>query len=90
MPVYNILSEMDEPVCAGATKLEKPIGTGGNAIEIDDPDFCVSFDASEKAWIVTWKWSDAAEPDALPNRVTEYSIPAGARSSYETEIEEWI
>ena len=50
--------------------------------------FC--FDASEKAWTVTWKWSDDTEPDALRNRVTEYAIPTAARSSYEEEIQEWI
>ena len=66
--------------------MEKPVC----AIEIDEPDFCVSFDASEKAWTVTWKWSDDAEPHALRNGVTEYSIPTSARLSYETEIEECI
>ena len=70
------------------TQAEKTVGAG--AIEIDEPDFCVLFDASEKAWTVTWKWSDDTEPDALRNRVTEYAIPTAARSSYEEEIQEWI
>ena len=30
------------------------------------------------------------EPDALRNRVTEYSIPTSARLGYDAEIEEWI
>lgn len=67
---------------------EKPVCAA--AIKIDEPDFCVSFDAREKAWTVAWKWSDDAEPHALRNRVAEYSIPTSARLSYEAEIEEWI
>ena len=70
------------------TQADKTVGEG--AIEIDEPDFRVLFDASEKAWTVTWKWSDDTEPDALRNRVTEYAIPTAARSSYEEEIQEWI
>ena len=68
----------------GASTVEKLVCAG--AIEIDEPDFCVSFDASWKTWTVTWKWSDDAEPHALRNRVTEYSIPTIARLSYEAEI----
>ena len=85
-PVCAIATNVEKPVCAIATNVEKPVW----AIEIDEPDFCVSFDASEKAWTVTWEWSDDAEPHALRNRVTEYSIPTSARLSYEAEIEEWI
>ena len=85
-PVCAIATKVERPVCAIATKVEKPVC----AIEIDEPEFCVSFDASEKAWTVTWKWSDDAEPPALRNRVTEYSIPTSARLSYEAENEEWI
>ena len=77
---------MERPVCAIATKVEKPVC----AIEIDEPDFCASFDASEKAWTVTWKWSDDAELHAMQNSVSECSIPTSARLSYEAEIEEWI
>ena len=83
-------TKLDKPVCAGATEVEKPVCAGGDAIEINEPDFCVSFDASEKAWSVTLKWSDGAEPHALRNRVTEYSIPTSAILSYEAEIEEWV
>ena len=81
-PVCAGATKMEKPICAGAAKVEKPVFTGGDAIEIDEPDFCVSVDASEKAWTVTWKWSDAAEPDALRNIVTEYFILASARLSY--------
>ena len=100
-PVCAGASNVENPVCAGATKAEKlecacatkvrkSVREGGDAIEIDEPDLCVSFDATGKAWTVTWKWSDDTEPDALRNRVTEYAIPASARLSYEAEIEEWI
>ena len=74
-------TKMEKPVCAGATKMEKTVCTGGDAIDIDELAFCISFDASGRAWTVPWKWSDAAESDALRNRVTEYSIPASARLS---------
>ena len=82
------VTQSEKTVGAGVTKVEKTVGAG--AIEIDEPDFRVLFDASEKAWTVKWKWSDDAEPDALRNRVTEYAIPTAARSSYEEEIQEWI
>ena len=85
-PICAIATKVEKPVCAIATKVEKPVCV----IEIDEPDFCASFDASEKAWTVTWKWSDDAEPHAMRNRVSEYSIPTSARLSYEAEIEEWI
>ena len=75
------VTQAEKTVGAGVTQAEKTVGA--DAIEIDEPDFRVLFDASEIAWIVTWKWSDDAEPDALRNRVTEYAIPTAARSSYE-------
>ena len=89
-PVSAGATKVEKPVCAGATKVEKLICTGDYATEIDKPDFCVSVDASEKVWTVTWKWSDDAEPDALRNRVSEYSIPSSARLSYEAEIDELV
>ena len=58
----------EKPSCAGVTKVEKPVCASGYAI--DEPDFCISFDATEKAWTVTWKWSDDAELHALRNKVT--------------------
>ena len=93
------VTQVEKMVGAGVTQVEKTVGpgvtqvaktVGAGAIEIDEPDFRVLFDASEKAWTVTWKWSGDAEPDGLRNRVTEYAIPTAARSSYEEEIQEWI
>ena len=98
-PVYAVATQLEKPICAVATNVEKPVYAYAVAtktekpvcaIEIDEPDFCASFDPSEKAWTVTWKWSDDAEPHAMRNRVSEYSIPTSARLSYEAEIEEWI
>ena len=96
---YAVATKLEKPVCSVATKVEKSVYAHAAAtkaekpvcaIEIDEPDFRASFDASEKAWTVTWKWSDDAEPHAMQNRVSEYSIPTSARLSYEAEIEEWI
>ena len=98
-PICAVATQVEKIVGAGVTQAEKIVGAGvtqaektvgAGAIEIDEPDFCVLFDASEKAWTVTWKWSDDTEPDALRNRMTEYAIPTAARSSYEEEIQEWI
>ena len=98
-PICAVATQVEKIVGAGVTQAEKIVGAGvtqaektvgAGAIEIYEPDFCVLFDASEKAWTVTWKWSDDTEPDALRNRVTEYAIPTAARSSYEEEIQEWI
>ena len=66
------MTKVEKLVCAGTTKVEKPVCAGGDAIVIDVPDFCVSFDASEKAWTVTWKWSVDVEPHALRNSVTVF------------------
>ena len=97
--VMPVATQLEKPICAVAPKVEKPVYAYAvatkmekpvYAIEIDEPDFCASFDVSEKAWTVTWKWSDDAEPHAMRNRVSEYSIPTSARLSYEAEIEEWI
>ena len=63
------VTQVEKTIDTGVTQAEKTVGAA--AIEIDEPDFRVLFDASEKAWTVTWKWSDDAEPDALRNRVTE-------------------
>lgn len=66
-----------QPVCAGA-------------MEIDEPDFHVVYDNSNKVWTVVWKWVNDFEPDALRNKVAEYAIASSAQPEYEAEIEEWI
>ena len=91
-PICAVATQVEKTVGAGVTQAEKTFGAGmtgagvtqvkktvgAGAIEIDEPDFRVLFYASEKAWTVTWKWSDDAEPNALRNRVTEYAIPTAA------------
>ena len=59
-------------------------------LHIDEPDFTVQYDETDKAWTVIWKWTNDAEPVALRNNVAEYSIPPSARASYEAEVDEWI
>ena len=44
--VYAGATKVEKSVYAGATKVEKPVCAGGDAIEIDEPGFCVSFDGS--------------------------------------------
>jgi len=56
-------------------------------MEVDQPDFHASYDASKKVWTVTWKGKDDSEPDALRNTVTEYAVPVNAKAEYEAEIE---
>ena len=68
-PVCAGATKVEKPECAGATKVEKPVCVGGDAIEIDEPDFGVSCDATEKAWTVTWKWSADAESHVQGDRV---------------------
>ena len=89
--VCAVAIKVEKRVCAVATKIEKPVCRPTGAIKIDEPDFFVSFDVTEKASTVyIWKLSDVDEPNALRNRVTEYSNSSNARLSYEEEIEEWI
>ena len=50
-PTCAVAMQVEKIVGAGVMQAEKTVGAG--AIEIDEPDFCVLFDASEKAWTVT-------------------------------------
>ena len=68
---------IDKPVCA-------------SAIEVDEPDFHVLYEAEEKKWTVAWKWANDSEPDALRNTLAEHTVSQSVRAEYEAEIEEWI
>lgn len=59
-------------------------------MEVEQQDFCLSYDYESRSWTVRWKWSDDFEPERLTNRISEYSIPEDVRESYETEIMRWI
>ena len=99
LPLTHILARArailkdESGVAAVATPAGAASGTvcGVAAVlHIDEPDFTVQYDETEKAWTVTWKWTNDAEPVALRNNVAEYSIPPSARASYEAEVDEWI
>lgn len=89
----TILSSLE--VCFGASKQGVNVSTfcasaRESEIAVEGPDYRVSFDADQKMWTASWKWSNDSEPLSLRNRVTEYTIPAGAREEYEAEVQEWI
>lgn len=65
-------------------------GSQDDPLSVDAPDFSVRFDAKERAWTMSWKWGDGAEPASLPNCVPEYSMSAEARLEYEAELQTWI
>ena len=56
------------------------------AISIDEPDFSVTYDRSNKEWTASWKWANSHSPSKLSNSVQEYTVPCHARDAYENEI----
>ena len=65
-------------------------GSSKEELVVDAPDFSVRFDAEERAWTMSWKWEDGAEPVCLPNCVPEYAMSAEARMEFEAELRTWI
>ena len=59
------------------------------AISIDEPDFSVTYDHSNKEWTASWKWVNGCSPSELSNSVQEYMVPCHARDAYENEILQW-
>ena len=59
------------------------------AISIDEPDFSVTYDRSNKEWTESWKWANGRSPSELSNSVLEYTVPCHARDSNENEILQW-
>ena len=49
------------------------------AVEIDQPDFSVKFNAEEKYWTASWKWTDDKEPPELKNNIAEYHVQKRVR-----------
>ena len=45
------------------------------ALRIDQPNFRVDFNAQERHWTASWKWTDNIEPPKLTNRLAEYHVP---------------
>ena len=59
------------------------------AISIDEPDFSVTYDRSNKEWTASWKWANGHSSSELSNSVQEYAVPCHARDAYENEILQW-
>ena len=62
---------------------------GGLNISIDEPDFSVTSDCSNKEWTASWKWTNSHSPSKLSNSVQEYAVPCHSRDAYENEILQW-
>ena len=71
------VDDREETLCAGA-------------LAVEQNDFRVDYDASQKIWTAKWKWAGDKEPELLKNRVAEYSVPSRAREQFESELERWI
>ena len=59
------------------------------AISINDPDFSVTYDRSNKEWTASWKWVNGHSLSELSNIVQEYAVPGHSRDAYENEILQW-
>ena len=59
------------------------------AISINEPDFSVTYNRSNKEWKVPWKWVNGHSSSELSNSVQEYAVPCHARDVYENEILQW-
>ena len=66
-------------VCAAAT-----------AVEVDERDFCATYDPVANHWTAAWKWANKNEPSVLQNQVEAYPVRQDARKLYEEELEKWI
>ena len=69
---------------------EEAVACGAAVIGVDEKDFSATYDTATNSWTAAWKWSQDSEPDALLNKVEEYSIPREARVMYENELGKWI
>ena len=57
---------------------------------VDAPDFSVQFNATQRTWTVTWKWTDGKAPDCLQNTVAQYNVPTSMRREFDEELGSWI
>ena len=59
------------------------------AISIDEPDFSMTYNHSNKEWTASWKWANGHSPSKLSNSVQGYVLPCHARDAYENKILQW-
>ena len=59
------------------------------AISINEPDFSMTYNHSNKEWKMTWKWTNGHSPSELSNSVQEYAVPCHAEDPYENKILQW-
>ena len=59
------------------------------AISIDEPDYSVTYDRSNKEWTASWKWTNGHSPSELSYSVQEYAVPCHVRDAYGNEILQW-
>ena len=85
----TIGSPSDVKFCGEVNLAHMEEGSEG-ALVVDAPDFTVRFDAEERAWTMSWKWENGAEPVCLPNRVPEYGMSTEARVEFEAELRTWM
>ena len=52
------------------------------AISINELDFSMTYDCSNKEWTASWKWANSHSPSKLSNSVQEYAMPCHARDTY--------
>ena len=86
---FIIGSPSDVKFCGEVNLVHTEEGSEG-ALVVDAPDFTVRFDADERAWTMSWKWENGAEPVCLPNRVPEYGMSTEARVEFEAELRTWM
>ena len=78
----------EETSVACVADAEEPPRKG--ELKVEKEDFCVTFDLTQRRWIVSWKWAGGSPPSELSRGVGEYPVPAEARAEYEAELDIWI
>ena len=56
------------------------------AISINEPDFSLTYNHSNKEWTASWKCANGHSPSKLSNSLQEYAVPCHARDAYENKI----
>ena len=59
-------------------------------MEVDERDFCATYNPEANYWTAAWKWMKNKEPSVLQNRVEAYPVHSDVRKLYKEELEKWI